>query len=66
LEELFDAERDPNELENIVSSHSEIVDRLRRVAESQLAATPTWGETPTRELDELELNQLRALGYALP
>ncbi len=66
LEELFDAERDPDELENIVSSHSEIVDRLRRVAESQLAATPIWGEPPKRELDELELNQLRALGYALP
>jgi len=27
---------------------------------------PPWGETPTRELGELELNQLRALGYALP
>ena len=26
-----------------------------------------WGvETPTLEMDEIQLNQLRALGYALP
>lgn len=66
FEELFDAEHDPDELENVASSHSEIVDRLREVAEAQLVIAPPWGETPTRELGELELNQLRALGYALP
>jgi hypothetical protein len=27
---------------------------------------PPWGESPTREIEELELNQLRALGYAIP
>jgi hypothetical protein len=27
---------------------------------------PPWGEAPTREIDQLELNQLRALGYAIP
>jgi arylsulfatase A-like enzyme len=66
IEELFDSGNDPFELENIASKHSEIVDRLREVAESQLEASPPWGETPRRELGELELNQLRALGYALP
>jgi arylsulfatase A-like enzyme len=66
LEELFDAEHDPKELENIAESHSEIVDRLRKVAEAQLENSPVWGKAPTRELDELELNQLRALGYAIP
>jgi len=66
IEELFDSENDPYELENIASNHSEIVDRLREVAESQLESSPPWGETPRRELGELELNQLRALGYALP
>jgi hypothetical protein len=27
---------------------------------------PRWGAAPRRELEELELNQLRALGYAVP
>lgn len=66
FEELFDAEQDPAELENLASSNQEIVDRLREVAEAQLDNSPPWGATPTRELDELELNQLRALGYAIP
>ena len=66
FEELFDAEYDPNELENLASNNSEIVERLRKVAEAQLEAEPVWGETPTREIGELELNQLRALGYAIP
>jgi arylsulfatase A-like enzyme len=66
IEELFDAATDRDELNNIASSNPEIVKRLRAVAESHLAAEPVWGEAPTRELDELELNQLRALGYALP
>jgi arylsulfatase A-like enzyme len=65
FEELFDAANDPQELEDIASNHPEIVARLREVAEAQLEITPPWGEAPTRELDELELNQLRALGYAI-
>jgi hypothetical protein len=36
------------------------------MAEEYLESEPTWGEAPTRELEELELNLLRALGYALP
>lgn len=66
VEELFDAEHDPIELENIASDHSEIVARLRAIADAQIEATPPWGDAPRRELGELELNQLRALGYALP
>jgi hypothetical protein len=27
---------------------------------------PAWGKVPTRDVDEFELNQLRALGYAIP
>jgi arylsulfatase A-like enzyme len=66
FEELFDAAQDPDELEDVASKHPEIVDRLREVAEAQLEITPVWGEVPTRALGELELNQLRALGYAIP
>ena len=42
------------------------MERLRSVAEAYLETTPAWGDAPTREIGELELNQLRALGYAIP
>jgi hypothetical protein len=38
----------------------------REAADDYLAKKPSWGDAPTRELGELGLNQLRALGYALP
>jgi arylsulfatase len=66
IEELFDANSDPRELTNIAESEPALVEHLRSVAHAQLETTPLWGEAPTRELDELELNQLRALGYAIP
>jgi len=65
-EELFDRDQDPRELENLAESRPETVERLRAVADTHLDASPDWGEAPTRELRELELNQLRALGYAIP
>jgi arylsulfatase A-like enzyme len=66
VDELFDSASDPNELNNIAADHPEMVERLREVAEAQLEITPPWGAAPTRELGDLELNQLRALGYAIP
>ncbi len=65
-EELFDAASDPAELEDVSSSQPEVVERLREIAEAHLEEVPPWGEAPTRELEELELHQLRALGYAIP
>ena len=65
-EELFDAALDPHEFENVASERPEVVARLRAIADRELEALPAWGEAPTRELKELELNQLRALGYAIP
>ena len=44
----------------------EVLARLREVADEYLEESPAWGDAPTREIDELELNQLRALGYAIP
>jgi hypothetical protein len=35
------------------------------VADRYLAEPPVWGEAPKREIGELELNLLRALGYAI-
>ncbi len=65
-EELFNSETDPAELTDLSSSDPELVDQLRASAEAQFESTPSWGEAPRRELGELELNQLRALGYAIP
>ncbi|MEM9316711.1 MAG: hypothetical protein AAGA95_19045, partial [Pseudomonadota bacterium] len=65
-EELFDASTDPGELRNRATDRPEDLARLRAVKEDYEAMTPAWGEAPARELNEMELNQLRALGYALP
>ena len=66
VEQLFDADEDPRELQDVAADRTEDVERLRGLADVYLKQTPPWGETPTREIGELELNQLRALGYAIP
>jgi arylsulfatase A-like enzyme len=67
-EELFDHSADPLETENILDEHVELGAELRSAVATYLdSSPPPWGEeTPTLELDEMELNQLRALGYAIP
>jgi arylsulfatase A-like enzyme len=65
-EELFDAASDPAELEDVLASRPEVAEKLRAIAQESLEQEPTWGEPPKREIGELELNQLRALGYAIP
>jgi len=66
-EELFDAKSDPRELHNVAAQHAEETEQMRSLADSYLESEPVWGEpSPTLELDEIQLNQLRALGYALP
>jgi hypothetical protein len=65
-EELFDAASDPAELEDVSSSQPEVVEKLRAIAEDHLDEVPSWGEAPKRDIGELELHQLRALGYAIP
>ena len=66
LEQLFDADADPAELSDRAAEDPESLARLRSTADAYLESTPPWGESPRREIDELELNQLRALGYAIP
>jgi arylsulfatase A-like enzyme len=66
VEQLFDARSDPRELEDRAEEDPEALARLRKLADAYLESVPPWGEVPKRELDELELNQLRALGYAVP
>ena len=38
---------------------------MRARAKELAEAEPRWGEPETREINELELNQLRALGYEI-
>lgn len=67
-EELFDGASDELELRNLVAEQPEVAERLRALGRSYLESPPApWGvETPTLEMDEIQLNQLRALGYAVP
>jgi arylsulfatase A-like enzyme len=60
---LYDVRRDPGEDRDIARERPEMTARLRRLAQAHLSSTPALGPAPRLELDEMELNQLRALGY---
>ena len=66
VEEIFDATDDPGELTNLASEDEAKLAHLRALKDQYMGAPPLWGDAPTREIGELELNQLRALGYAVP
>jgi arylsulfatase A-like enzyme len=66
-EQLFDAATDAREQTDRLKDEPATAEKLRGEAEHYLASRPTWeGETKPLELDEMQLNQLRALGYAVP
>jgi hypothetical protein len=66
-EQLLDADAGSPGKDNRLADEPEIAARLRAEADRYLASRPVWeGETEPLELDELQLNQLRALGYAVP
>jgi arylsulfatase A-like enzyme len=66
-ESLFDAEQDPQELRDIKESAAEVFEELRELGKEHVAEEPLWeGGAQTLEIDEMELNQLRALGYQVP
>jgi arylsulfatase A-like enzyme len=65
-EELFHSEADPLELKNVAGEHPEVLERFRGLVETYLAAEPGWQAAPDLEIDEVQLNQLRALGYKVP
>jgi arylsulfatase A-like enzyme len=64
-EQLFDASDDPHELRDLATEEPETLERLSAIADEYYETEPAWGAAPTRELDELELNLLRALGYKI-
>jgi arylsulfatase A-like enzyme len=65
LEQLFDARDDPREIRDRAAEQPETFERLRAKADEYVESKPVWGDAPTREIDELELNLLRALGYKI-
>jgi len=66
IEQLYDAHEDPLERIDRARQDPETLARLATEADRYLELRPDWGESPTREIGELELNHLRALGYAIP
>ena len=66
-EELFDTSRDARELADVSAEHPDVVERLREMTDRYLESEPTWAEgAPALEIDEMQLQQLRALGYKVP
>jgi len=66
-DELFDSRHDPAELEDVGRQHRDVVERMSALADRYLENEPAWQvRTPPLEMDEIQLNQLRALGYAVP
>jgi len=66
LEHLFDTALDPAELKNVLREHPEEAKELRDAVGRYLELAPPWAPAERLQLDELQLNQLRALGYSLP
>ena len=67
-EELFDRSQDRLEQRDVRVQHPEVASRLRELVTRYFESEPApWGvDTPRVEIDQMELNQLRALGYAVP
>jgi arylsulfatase A-like enzyme len=65
--ELYDKWQDPDEQRNVAGEEPEITETLKEKAVDYLKSPPPpWGEdTPSIEIDEMQMNQLRALGYGV-
>jgi len=63
-DQLFDHTTDPEEATNVAAERPEVAERMRGLIETYQQATPVWDKS-SEELSELELNQLRALGYKI-
>ncbi len=65
--ELYDKWQDPAEQRDLAEEQPELTERLNELASTYLESPPPpWGdEAPTVEIDEMQMNQLRALGYGV-
>jgi arylsulfatase A-like enzyme len=67
MSELYDKWQDPREQQNVADDWPEVREDLKGKAEAYLASRPPpWGDdAPTVEINEMQLQQLRALGYGV-
>lgn len=63
--ELYDLATDPGEQEDLAARHPERVAELLEPARARLARTPEASLSKDVEVDALQLQQLRALGYVV-
>lgn len=61
--ELFDGAADPKELEDLADARPEWVRELLPGLEATLELRPAWEQVPEVEIDEMNRELLRALGY---
>ena len=67
LNSLFDAAKDPKERTNLAKTDPDLLADFVAIAREHTSQEPGWTEAaPELEIDEMELNQLRALGYQIP
>ncbi|MBW2425010.1 MAG: sulfatase [Deltaproteobacteria bacterium] len=65
-DELYDLQSDPLEQTNVAPLRPAILKRLQGRADSYMEQEIVWSEGVTRvDLDEMDLMQLRALGYSI-
>jgi choline-sulfatase len=65
-DELYDHAKDPGESRNLVGSNGDAEAELTGLLEEYLATEErAFGTPPTRTLREVDLNQLKALGYVI-
>ena len=64
--QLFDHSDDPTEQLDISKDNAGLVDEFRAELERYMATSNEYWEASTIEIDDMRLNQLRALGYAIP
>jgi arylsulfatase len=63
--QIYDLATDPRERHNLRKTPPAWADELGADLDAAFAGTPPWGEAKSVELDAMELNQLRALGYVV-
>ncbi|MBW1844501.1 MAG: sulfatase [Deltaproteobacteria bacterium] len=64
--ELYDKSIDHHEQQDIAGEQPEVTEELTDRAVGYLKSPPPpWGDAPSVEVDEMQMNQLRALGYGV-
>ncbi|MFP6655342.1 MAG: sulfatase, partial [Myxococcota bacterium] len=60
---LFDLRQDKHELTDVINENPEVAKELRAALDEYVAQSRVFDLIPSIELNDMELRQLRALGY---